>query len=177
MFSVDVDVRVFTELWVVSDAASDRVVVSFENNGTLYDPFDDHLRITLNEKMTTTLPAFGIGTIFLVGGDGNDYLENKTGIPSRIFGGNGHDSLVGGVHNDMIEGQAGDDTLWGNPGDDLLEGGDGRDTLYGGNGDDLLNTGFDFVGGETALGGAGFDKFRFNFGDTTDITFPEPLIF
>ena len=173
MFAVNAFVNILGELNVVGTPGDDRIAVSFSDNGTPFDPFDNKVIVKIGDKMTTTLPGWNFNRVFIWGHDGNDHLSNNTMVPSQIFGGNGHDTLIGGVHNDLLDGEAGDDTLYGNPGNDALQGGWGRDFLYGGNGDDILDTGFDVDFGEVAQGGAGLDRFRFNFGDSTDITFPE----
>ena len=171
MFSVSAFVNIFGELNVHGTAGNDRIAVSFSDNGT-WDPFDNKIIVRAGDQ-TMTLPGWNFNRIFVWGHDGNDHISHNTHVPSHLFGGNGNDTLSGGFHGDLLDGQAGDDTLYGNWGNDALHGGWGRDALYGGNGDDILDTGFDVDFGETAYGGAGWDRFRFNFGDTTDICFPE----
>ncbi|MGV2827299.1 hypothetical protein [Myxosarcina sp. GI1(2024)] len=61
--------------------------------------------------------------------------------PVVLEGGNGKDSLSGGLGNDLLSGGNGQDTLVGLAGDDSLEGGNSKDLLDGGAGDDLLNGG------------------------------------
>lgn len=67
--------------------------------------------------------------------------------PIELNGGNGADTLQGGLGNDRLCGGNGTDTLLGLAGNDLLTGGNGRDLLNGGFGDDTL------------LGGNGSDTF------------------
>lgn len=65
--------------------------------------------------------------------------DATTGL-SKLFGGEGNDTLNGSTHNDLIEGNGGDDKLLGHAGNDHLVGFDaGRDTLYGNEGDDTLH--------------------------------------
>ena len=53
-----------------------------------------------------------------------------------IIGGDGADTITGGVFNDLLIGGSGADTITGGDGDDTLEGGQGKDTLNGGSGAD-----------------------------------------
>ena len=57
---------------------------------------------------------------------------------SRLYGGDGDDSLTGGVGDDYFDGGAGNDTLLGQDGHDVIVGGDGADEIEGNNGDDIL---------------------------------------
>ncbi len=80
---------------------------------------------------------------------GADFYYGSSGVfAGKIYGGNGNDTLVGGVANDRINGENDDDTLVGNAGDDVLDGGSGDDLLRGGDGHDTLT------------GGAGIDTLR-----------------
>ncbi len=84
------------------------------------------------------------------GGNGADTLEGGLGN-DRLWGGNGQDTLLG---------LAGDDRLFGGNGQDLLTGGNGQDTLQGGNGKDTFvlaasegtDTILDFGNGPDLLG-------------------------
>lgn len=69
-------------------------------------------------------------------------------------GGNGRDTLTGGL---------GRDTLNGGNGEDILSGGAGSDTLVGGNGSDTLVGG---AGGDLLTGDNGPDTFRFALSDS-----------
>ena len=86
----------------------------------------------------------------------------------QLFGGNGDDSLFGGLGNDMLNGGRGDDALYGNSGDDLIRGRGGNDLLVGNSGDDDLrgSGGNDVLiggaGADRLNGGNGADEFRFN---------------
>lgn len=78
-----------------------------------------------------------------VGTDGNNYNSAAWGVPSRMYGMGGDDTLTGSTADDMLFGGSGNDALNGNPGNDLLVGGPGADILNGGNGSDtyLYNKG------------------------------------
>lgn len=73
----------------------------------------------------------------VVSGDGNDTLLGNladnvmdgAGGDDTIRGGFGNDTLIGGGGNDLIYGEAGDDTLRGGAGNDRLDGGLGIDTV------------------------------------------------
>ena len=80
-------------------------------------------------------------------------------IPESIVleGGNGKDSLSGGLGNDVLSGGNGQDTLVGLAGDDSLQGGNGKDLFDGGPGDDTL------------IGGNGRDTFVIASGEGIDM--------
>jgi endoglucanase len=73
------------------------------------------------------------GNDLLIGGDGNDFIQDLAGRDS-LYGGNGNDFLFGGFGNDSLYGDNGDDTLYGGADYDS---GDGFDSLYGGYGNDV----------------------------------------
>ncbi len=71
-----------------------------------------------------------------------------------IYGGSGHDTIIGGKSVDVLFGGAGSDTISGGLGNDTIEGGAGADSLDGGGGNDTLS--FDNL--DTSVkGGAGTD--------------------
>jgi uncharacterized repeat protein (TIGR01451 family) len=101
----------------------------------------------------------------LEGGDGNDVLygqDGDDGAPQTVrlaavaglFGGDGNDTIDGGLGADELHGQADNDTLTGNAGNDELSGEAGVDDLYGQAGNDYLNGG---SGGDDLWGGDGSD--------------------
>jgi Ca2+-binding RTX toxin-like protein len=137
-------------LTVTGDAADDTGVLTADATGN----------ILLNGDPITGGPTLGNTLAVLMdGGDGNDVLDVSAlpgaGRATVLNGGNGDDSLVGGLGSDCLIGGAGNDTLRGNQGDDILIGGDGNDLLDGGSGDDRLE------------GDAGADTFTGGFGDDT----------
>lgn len=77
--------------------------------------------------------------------------------PIVLEGGNGKDSLSGGLGNDVLSGGNGQDTLVGLAGDDSLQGGNGKDLFDGGPGDDTL------------IGGNGRDTFVIASGEGIDM--------
>lgn len=103
----------------------------------------------------------------LYGGDGFD----------TIFGGSGSDAIFGGNNNDTLIGLNGNDRIYGEESNDLIVGQNGADTLSGGNGDDTLSgqvydgqadyvPGFNFGSGfsnvdakDVLYGGGGADTF------------------
>jgi Ca2+-binding RTX toxin-like protein len=96
---------------------------------------------------------YGLPSLFLVGGAGNDFLS----------GGDANEVLIGGGGNDIATGRAGDDLLYGGPGDDNLLGDAGNDILIGEEGNDILqaDAGNDFlyggIGNDQPYGGTGDD--------------------
>ena len=85
------------------------------------------------------------------------FAGGSDGGADVLSGGQGDDTLYGGVGDDVLDGGKGDDALYGGVGNDILEGGKGDDILEGGAGDDVL------------VGGKGEDSFVFRAGDGNDI--------
>ena len=81
-----------------------------------------------------------VAGVRVVGGAGDDRLAvaADVGVPVRLEGGDGDDTLIGGGGNDTLLGMDGDDRLEGGDGDDVLDASAGDDTLVGGRGDDTL---------------------------------------
>ena len=115
--------------------------------------------ITLNDSLGV-ISARGAS---LYGGDGDDTLVG--GLASAVFdGGNGFDSIRGSSRSDEIYGGLANDTLIGGKGDDLINGEGNDDVIYGSAGNDLLygDGGNDTIFGEDGndtIGGDGEDRF------------------
>lgn len=116
--------------------------------------------------------ADGSGTS-LFGGNGDDLLigsfRHETlhgglhddviragGGRDTVLGGEGNDTLAGNWANDRLEGGLGDDVLFGQRGADTLHGDAGNDLLDGGMLRDVLHGG---DGDDTLVGGRGHDLF------------------
>jgi Ca2+-binding RTX toxin-like protein len=95
----------------------------------------------------------GDGDDTLLGGLGDDFLYSDAGS-SDIRAYSGDDTIYGGPETDWILAGAGDDTIYGGDGDDHIKGSNGNDTIYGGNGNDELTGG---EGVDTIFGEAGND--------------------
>jgi Ca2+-binding RTX toxin-like protein len=83
-----------------------------------------------------------------------------------LEGGDGDDTVLGGLGRDELIGDGGNDVLIGGEGDDFLNGGAGNDVIEGGLGADSLSGG---AGDDTLTGGDGADTFQFGLGDGFDI--------
>lgn len=92
--------------------------------------------------------------VAIFGNDGDDTCNGPSGLPVRVHGGDGNDTLVASFASDTLEGGAGNDVLDGAGGNDVLRGEAGQDTLSGGPGNDLLLGG---AGRDSLLGGTGAD--------------------
>jgi len=122
----------------------------------------------INFTLTNT-QLFGLGNdsfinierVTLTGGISDNTLDASSFTIASVYlyGGNGHDSILGGSQNDYLNGQNGSDRLIGNAGNDKLYGGAGDDTLIGGAGNDAL------------YGQAGTDIFVLASGNGSDTIF------
>ncbi len=97
---------------------------------------------TLTPLSDETLPADGVATAVVNGGDGADNIAAGGPLSSlvllRLDGGPGTDTITGGDGPDLILGGEGNDTLTGAAGDDRIAGDRGNDMIGGGTGDDTL---------------------------------------
>jgi Ca2+-binding RTX toxin-like protein len=84
---------------------------------------------------------YGDGGTVLVGGPGRDVLKSIGFQDSRLHGGDGNDTLIGGNGAQFFDGGKGNDLLRGGPGTDRLTGGDGADELIGGQAKDQIRGG------------------------------------
>lgn len=97
------------------------------------------------------------------GGEGNDTIIGGLG-DDELFGGTGRDSIEGGEGDDTIDGGGGRDELFGGDGDDQIDGGGGRDEIFGGDGADLIEGGAALdtieggIGNDTIDGDGGADQ-------------------
>lgn len=109
------------------------------------------------------------GAISAHGGNGNDTLDASKAIGEvsrganhnrRLYGGNGHDFIVGSSADDDLFGGYGRDTVWAGAGNDTVFGGPGRNYLYGSTGNDSFHsrpiTGWSVNKTEWTLGGHDF---------------------
>ncbi|WP_275974151.1 cadherin-like domain-containing protein [Argonema galeatum] len=112
--------------------------VGFSNGNVLFTPNGDFTgaasfdyTITDGQETATTTVTVNVAPVAGInrsGGNGKDTLT----------GGLGRDTLSGGNGDDILNGGAGGDTLRGDNGNDTLIGGTGRDTVTGGNGNDIF---------------------------------------
>ncbi len=77
--------------------------------------------------------------------DGLEKANSKDDGDDNLYGGDGHDILLG---------LGGDDIIYGGEGNDIIFGGSGNDFIYGGEGNDTIFAG---SGSDTIYGGAGSD--------------------
>ena len=129
------------------------------------------LRITFN-SVDTDFDLGMVTRVVICSFDGADTISLGSTMPTRVDGGYGNDTimggpgadkLAGGQGDDVIEGEAGDDSLFGGSGNDRIEGGSGHDSMGGGSGGDTLigNTGRDSMNGSAGkdrlIGSGGAD--------------------
>jgi len=68
-------------------------------------------------------------TAFLVGGQGDDFIDATRAFSGSFLGDGGADIILGASYRDWLNGGSGDDFLYGGAEFDILEGGDGTDTV------------------------------------------------
>jgi len=140
--------------------------ITFSANGTPTGGFLNSATLTVGaDHETITATGLNVAaTAFFANGvttaqqfnlliSGNDSITGALADGQTIFGGAGHDSILGGGSNDSIDGGSGNDTL--------VSGGDGT-TLVGGTGNDFIDAG-NFVGQsitEDSSPGGGIDTVR-----------------
>ncbi|WP_338082468.1 type I secretion C-terminal target domain-containing protein, partial [Donghicola mangrovi] len=116
---------------------NNRVILTLQNVA-LADITEDN--ISPNVPLDGSTP---VGN-FLSGTEDSDYIEG-TEFSDTISGAGGYDNIYG---------NGGDDSLSGGADGDYISGGDGYDTIEGGDGGDTL---YDWSGGASIDGGAGYD--------------------
>ena len=117
----------------------------------------------------------GDGNDVIHGGTGYDNVNGNTGDDTLIGQSKVGDWLLGGQGNDFIDATAstGHNIINGNLGNDTIHGGTGGDTLRGGQGDDMIvgGSGNDWITGDlghdTLTGGGGADTFHASAGVET----------
>ena len=102
------------------------------------------------ESGDDSLDVIFSGASKLYGGDGFD----------TVSGGFGDDTILGGNNNDTLEGRNGNDRLYGEASNDWIKGDSGNDILSGGIGDDTLTGSVSIARDrDTMFGGEGADTF------------------
>ncbi len=80
--------------------------------------------------------------------------DNVLGDVENVWGGSGHDAIIGTEQAHELCGLGGYDRLEARAGNDSLRGGDGNDWIYGEDGDDRIDGG---LGADEFVGGSGRD--------------------
>jgi Ca2+-binding RTX toxin-like protein len=130
---------VIERVFIFSGASGANGVNVLHNTGRIGGGYD------AVEGTITIEQVFNAGTIvgnIGLGGAG-DLYDGTEGLVlnGRIFGGDGNDTLLGGLKRDVMQGDNDADLMQGGAGNDLIEGNAGADTLEGGAGDDILRPG------------------------------------
>lgn len=119
---------------------------------------EDRLIVDINGSKRSFLKS-NISRIIVYGYAGDDSIKfsetrGLIKIRSRIWAGNGDDSISCGAGRDSIYGEGGDDQIASGRADDLVDGDAGDDTISAGAGNDTANGG---SGADSVIGGAGSD--------------------
>jgi Ca2+-binding RTX toxin-like protein len=145
-----------------------------------------HIVVRINGHRT----AFAIGdvkTIYIYGYGGNDDISiyeayGVVNARSKVFGGDGNDTIFTGSARDTVYGENGDDTVntWlgndiamGGAGDDSVMAGAGNDTASGDDGTDWVNGG---DGNDVVSGGNDNSKDHIEGGAGTDVLFGKAVV-
>ena len=140
--------------------------------------FSQFVEFVGNDGNSNVSGAVGLNASGYTGGDGDDIFTDDGSLGGALNGGEGNDTLIGGVGSNNIDGGEGDDVLSGGGGNNNLSGGEGNDTLFaqdgsgnlnGGEGDDVI-----FAGLNTTFveGGSGTDSMILPEGSTFTPFFP-----
>ncbi len=144
--------------FVVSDAATPTV-----NNAFLANQNLTRIALGTSGDDTLAITASPGGSVYLLGGNGNDTLSVIGTSPSLIDGGAGNDTLVGSGSADQLIGGAGDDQFSNVGGGATVLGGDGNDTLVAGlNNSYAPSSDGNLVGVETVRATTGSDNININ---------------
>lgn len=110
-------------------------------------PIDLKIDVVLNGVSTSFMRA-SVNSMIVKGLGGRDTLDLRdVAITSKIYGGDGNDTIWGtalvdrimaGNGNDWVNGGLGNDVIYGEAGADRLLGGDGKDSIYAGRGKDAV---------------------------------------
>jgi hypothetical protein len=130
------------------------ISVGISQDGTSVD-------VAENNEAVQSFQVSQVKRVVIIGGSGNDTLtidqtNSAFTIPTRIFGGAGDDSIVGGGGKEFLSGGSGDDTIIAGSGTTIVDGGGGNDSVTGGVGDDSIYGG---KGADTLASGGGNDYF------------------
>ncbi|BAY77072.1 hypothetical protein NIES25_35300 [Nostoc linckia NIES-25] len=119
----------------------DDILDGGDGTDSLKESADVNFTLTNTQLLGLGNDSFSsIEKVTLTGGISDNTLNASSFTIASVYlyGGNGHDTVLGGSQNDYLYGENGSDRLIGNAGIDRLYGGADNDTLTGGAGNDLL---------------------------------------
>ena len=171
-YAVPVGARGSAQLVDNPDAPGTKMLVVVGTNGSnnlLIEPrpgSSSQVRAKMGSKVIGTFPLGQLSKIVVYGLNGNDTIRvsSKLAVAGELHGGDGNDTIYGGMLADQIYGDAGNDVLYGLRGNDRLFGGLGSDRLLGNVGNDLLfgeggnDRLFGNGGADVLIGGNGWDQ-------------------
>lgn len=126
-------------LAITGDAANDNVRITKSIMPGSIAPGFWVQDLTKTSNNTMIYNAAYVKEIQFSGNLGNDtFTSVGVDVPMRLLGGDGNDTLNGGLRNDWFDGGNGNDILRGGPGDDYFRGSTGNDDYFGEDGNDLV---------------------------------------
>ncbi len=105
-----------------------------------------------NKQLFIENSPSSVGDDYIEGGDGDDKINDLSG----------HNIIIAGSGNDIINTGNGDDYIEGNDGNDQINAGSGNNLIYGNSGNDTITT---TTGNDTIYGQDGYDFINAGSGD------------
>ncbi|WP_299771583.1 Hint domain-containing protein [uncultured Tateyamaria sp.] len=154
------------------------ITTTYSDSDLTSGSFSQFVEFVGNDGDSDASGSVGLNASGYTGGSGDDIFTDDGSLGGGIRGGEGNDTLIGGVGSNNIDGGEGDDVLSGGGGNNNLSGGEGNDTLLGEDGSGNLNGGEGddviFAGLNTTFveGGSGTDSMILPEGSTFTPFFP-----
>jgi hypothetical protein len=128
-------------LYIIGTGGGDDVHVKVKDDGTRLDV---DATLADDPPFNASFPTSAVDRLVVILCDGDDraIIQDKVTIDTFVLAGDGADRVFGGGGHNVLVGGGGDDHLFGGGLDDILIGGNGNDRLHGKKGNDILIGGF-----------------------------------
>ncbi|KAB7610412.1 hypothetical protein F9L33_14010 [Amylibacter sp. SFDW26] len=118
------------------------VVTNYTNADLFSGTFSNFVSFVGNDADNSASGATGLNASGYIGGSGDDTFTDDGSLGGQLSGGDGDDTLTGGVGSNQIFGGIGNDTMFGGAGgNNNLTGGEGNDILFAADGSGNLDGG------------------------------------